>query len=287
MPSIKEYDVKLKSLKNTQKMTKTMKMVSASKLRRAQDAQRNAMDYAARVEELIARLAASVESAAHPLLEQRTAKRALILLYTSDRGLCAGFNNNLIKFTQRWLADNADTYPDGVDVSFCGRRGFSHFKRRVNVKTVYEESTAVPDFLTAREIGREIRKDFEEGVYDEVFLAYNIFKSALSQEPALNKLLPVEANVLEGGEKVNADYIFEPAQEEMLKSVLPRAVYFKIYNAFLENSAGEHGARMTAMDNATNNAQDLIKTYTLRRNRARQAAITTELTEIVAGAEAL
>jgi F-type H+-transporting ATPase subunit gamma len=287
MPSIKEYDVKLKSLKNTQKMTKTMKMVSASKLRRAQEAQRNAMDYAARVEELIARLAASVESAAHPLLEQRPAKRALILLYTSDRGLCAGFNNNLIKFTQHWLGDNADRYPDGVDVSFCGRRGFAHFKRRVNVKNNYEESTAVPDFLTAREIGREIRKDFEDGVYDEVYLAYNHFKSVLSQEPTLNKLLPVEANVLEGGEKVNADYIFEPAQEEMLKSVLPRAVYFKIYNAFLENSAGEHGARMTAMDNATNNAQDLIKTNTLRRNRARQAAITTELTEIVAGAEAL
>jgi F-type H+-transporting ATPase subunit gamma len=287
MPSIKEYDVKLKSLKNTQKMTKTMKMVSASKLRRAQEAQRNAMDYAARVEELIARLAASVESAAHPLLEQRPAKRALILLYTSDRGLCAGFNNNLIKFVQHWLADNTDRYPDGVDVSFCGRRGFAHFKRRVNVKNNYEDSTAVPDFMTAREIGREIRKDFEDGVYDEVYLAYNHFKSALSQEPTLNKLLPVEANVLEGGEKVNADYIFEPAQEEMLKSVLPRAVYFKIYNAFLENSAGEHGARMTAMDNATNNAQDLIKTNTLRRNRARQAAITTELTEIVAGAEAL
>jgi F-type H+-transporting ATPase subunit gamma len=287
MPSIKEYDVKLKSLKNTQKMTKTMKMVSASKLRRAQEAQRNAMDYAARVEGLIARLAASVESAAHPLLEQRVPKRALILLYTSDRGLCAGFNNNLIKFVGRWLAQNADKYPDGVELSFCGRRGFSHFKSRATVAKNYEDTTKAPDFLEARKIGQQIREKFEGGYYDEVYLAYNIFHSPLSQEPTLNKLLPVEANVLEGGEKVNADYIFEPAQEEMLKTVLPRAVYFKIFNAFLENSAGEHGARMTAMDNATNNADDLIKTYTLRRNRARQAAITTELTEIVAGAEAL
>ena len=287
MPSIKEYDVKLKSLKNTQKMTKTMKMVSASKLRRAQEAQRNAMDYAARVEQLIARLAASVESAAHPLLEQRAPKRALILLYTSDRGLCAGFNNNLIKFIGRWLAEHGDKYPDGVELSFCGRRGFSHFKSRATVAANYQDTTASPDFLESRKIGREIRDKFESGYYDEVYLAYNIFHSPLSQEPTLNKLLPVEAKVLEGGEKVNADYIFEPAQEEMLKTVLPRAVYFKIYNAFLENSAGEHGARMTAMDNATNNADYLIKTYTLRRNRARQAAITTELTEIVAGAEAL
>jgi F-type H+-transporting ATPase subunit gamma len=286
MPSIKEYDTKLKSLKNTQKMTRTMKMVSASKLRKAQELQRNAKDYAARLSELIARLAATVDSAAHPLLTARPSRRALVLVYTSDRGLCGGFNNGMIKFVNNWLEDNRERY-DEIEISCCGRRGFAFFNGREPILNHYEGATHQPSFATATHIGNELAEAFLSGSYGEIHLAYNLFVSPLAQTPSIRQLLPVEGAVLEGGSAMSSDYIFEPDKSELLEDLVPRAVFFAIYNAFLENAAGEHGARMTAMDNATSNADDLISEYTLRRNRARQAAITTELTEIVAGAEAL
>lgn len=287
MPSIKDYNVKLASLKNTRKITKTMKMVSASKLRRAQIAQRSAHIYSLRLNELIARLAVSVDSAAHPLLNQRTpVKNVLLLAFSSDRGLCGGFNNNLCKFVNTWVRENQGKY-GSIDLSFCGKRGHTFFSRRVSVKKHYGGVTVTPDFLVASQIGEELSEMFVNGEYDEVYLAYNEFKSALSQNPTIHKLLPIEASELAGGQAISSDYIFEPAQPELLATLLPRSTFFKIYYTLLENSAGEHGARMTAMDNATNNANDLIDQYTLLRNRARQASITTELTEIVAGAEAL
>lgn len=286
MPSIKEYDVKLKSLRNTQKMVRTMKMVSASKLRRAQDAQKNSAAYSQQLTSMIARLAASAPNADHPLMQVRSVKRVLVLMFTSDRGLCGGFNNNLAKHVNRWIeAKSADG--THVDLSFCGRRGFMYFQRRHSVAKHYEEVTAAPSFGTAEEIGEEICQQFIDGNYDEVHLAFNVFHSPLSQEPTLFKLLPVGHEMMEGGEAVASDYILEPPSDQMLKMLVPRTVYYKLFHTFLENAAGEHGARMTAMDNATNNASDLIESYTLLRNRARQAAITTELTEIVAGAEAL
>ena len=287
MPSIKEYNVKLASLKNTKKITKTMKMVSASKLRKAQEAQRNAKKYAERLHELIARLAASVESAAHPYLYQRfPVKKMLALVFTSDRGLCGGFNNNLCKFLASWCEERKKE-GTSVDLSFCGRRGYSFFAKRVSTQKHYEGVTANPDFSVASKIGDDLSTLFTDDKYDEIYLANNEFKSALSQKPILQKLFPIEPAELEGGKAISADCIFEPKERELLEMLLPRSVYFKIYYTLLENSAGEHGARMTAMDNATNNADDLLEKYTLLRNRARQAAITTELTEIVAGAEAL
>ncbi len=286
MPSIKEYDVKLKSLRNTQKMVKTMKMVSASKLRRAQEAQRNSAAYAEKLTSMISRLSASVPNADHPLLDVRPATRTLVIVFTSDRGLCGGFNNNLAKFVQKWVEQNKSEIRE-IELSFCGRRGFSYFRRRQKLAKNYEDVTAAPNFDTAEEIGEAICDQFIAGDYDEVYLAFNTFLSPLAQEPTLFKLLPVGGEVMEGGDAVPSDYIFEPPCEEMLKMLVPRTVYYKLYHTFLENAAGEHGARMTAMDNATNNASDLIESYTLLRNRARQAAITTELTEIVAGAEAL
>ncbi len=287
MPSIKEYNVKLASLKNTRKITKTMKMVSASKLRRAQDAQRNAKVYAERLNELICRLAASVQSSAHPLLEVRSsAKRAQILVFSSDRGLCGGFNNNMCKFVNHWIDEYQVAY-ESIDMSFCGRRGHMYFSKRRPVDRHYEGVTQKPDFATAGRIGKALIENFTTGKTDEVYLAYNTFRSALSQTPVIHKLLPIEPGELAGGEALAADYIFEPDQAQLLDQLLPRSVYFKVYYTLLENSAGEHGARMTAMDNATSNAGDLIDRYTLLRNRARQASITTELTEIVSGAEAL
>jgi F-type H+-transporting ATPase subunit gamma len=286
MPSIKEYDVKLKSLKNTQKMTQTMKMVSASKLRKAQDAQREAAEYARQLNALIKRLAASVEHASHPLLTRRPVGKALILVYTSDRGLCGGFNNNLIKAVRKWMEENPGEHSE-ISMSFAGRRGFSFFNNRASIVKHYEGITATPNFAEASHVGVEIAEAFLAGEYNDVYVAYNEFHSPLSQTTHIEKLLPVEPEIVEGGAGVSANYIFEPEQDKLLATLIPRAVYFRLYNALLENAAGEHGARMTAMDNATNNAGDLIRNTTLLRNRARQAAITTELTEIVAGAEAV
>ena len=288
MPSIKEYNDKLSSLKNTTKMTKTMKMVSASKLRRAQETQRQSSEYARRLNQFIARLAASVDSTLHPLLEPRSRERnVLLLVMTSDRGLCGGFNNNIIRMIRTWIDENEGRY-DQVGLAFCGRRGHAYFKSRALVEAYYEGVTVAPDFVHASHIGKELGDLFVQGDYDAVYLVYNVFKSALSQEPFMQKLLPFESKeFLEGGEQIPQDYIFEPAKKELLDRLLPKTLYFKIYYALLENAAGEHGARMTAMDNATNNAISLTETYTLLRNRARQAAITTELIEIVAGAEAL
>lgn len=292
MASIKEYNVKLASLRNTVKMTKTMKMVSASKLRKAQEAQREAQDYAHKLNHLIARLAAAVDTHAHPLLAPRdSVRKVLVLLITSDKGLCGGFNNNLIRAANRWL--NA-TFTNGEEVtmSFCGRRGYQFFRSRRKVRHHYEGAQNNPTFEKAAPIGGDLMEHYLEGEYDAVYLVYNTFRSALSQVPTFQKLLPIEspefaAMVGEVEPIPSADYIFQPSQKEMLAMLIPRTVNFKIFYAMLENAAGEHGARMTAMDNATSNADQMIETYTLLRNRARQAAITTELIEIISGAEAL
>lgn len=289
MASIKEYDVKLKSLKNTRKMTKTMKMVSAGKLQKSLIAQRNARLYAAKLGELVSRLAAAVDASSHPLLTPRApAAKALILLFTSDKGLCGGFNNNLIKHVHQWIGANRDRF-EKISLSFCGRRGYMFFRSRADVLEHYEGVTQKPSFLDATRIGEALSRIFLDGEYDEVYLAYNTFHSALSQKPTLMKLLPIEPQEVTGGraEQFSLDYIFEPEMKNLLAELLPRIMYFKLYYTLLENAAGEHGARMTAMDNATRNANSMVDRYTLLRNRARQAAITTELIEIISGAEAL
>jgi F-type H+-transporting ATPase subunit gamma len=288
MPSIKEYNDKLHSLKNTQKMTKTMQMVSASKLRKAQEAQRNSKPYATYLREMISRLAASVDAASHPLLTPRNpVRRVHLMVLTSDKGLCGAFNNGVIKYAERWQREHYGEY-DEVQMSFCARRGYAYFRNKAMVKNYFEGATAAPTFTTANGIARHLTREFLDGEFDEVYLVYNEFKSALSQTPVLRKLLPVEPEeVLGQASSMSTEYIFEPSRKELLASLLPKTVSFKLYFALLDNAAGEHGARMTAMDNATTNAANLIERYTLMRNRARQAAITTELIEIVAGAEAL
>lgn len=292
MASIKEYNDKLGSLRNTVKMTKTMKMVSASKLRRAQEAQREAQDYANKLNHLIARMAAAVDVHAHPLLTPRDGgKRVLIFMVSSDKGLCGGFNNNLIKATTRWI-DETFVNGEHVEMSFCGRRGYNFFKNRRTVRHHYEQVHNNPTFEKAARIGGDLMEHFLEGEFDHVYVAYNVFKSALNQVPTFQKLLPIEspefaAMVGEVEPIPSEDYIFQPSQQEMLEMLIPRTVNFKVFYAMLENAAGEHGARMTAMDNATSNADQMIESYTLLRNRARQAAITTELIEIISGAEAL
>lgn len=288
MPSNKEYNVKINRLKNTRKMTRTMKLVSMSKLIKAQEAQRRAKLYENRLKDLISRLAATRNVSGHPLLQPNTkTKKALVFLITSDRGLAGGFNNNLIRFINAWIGQNKNNY-EKINFSFAGRRGHMFFRHKFEMKRYYPHVTAKPDFTAARKIGEDLSEIFLSGEYSDIFIAYNKFNSALSQTPVIEKILPIESKpLLYPNEKIPSDYIFEPSADDVISFIIPKYLFFTIFYALLENSAGEHGARMTAMESATKNAEDLIDQLTLQRNRARQAAITGELMEIIAGAEAL
>jgi len=288
MPSIKEFTTKIASLRNTHKMTRTMKMVSASKLRKAQHAQREASRYAAALSEVISRLAASVDTTVHPLLTPRAQpKRALLVLFSSDKGLCGSFNHGVVKAARTWIAEHRSRFED-IHLAYAGRRGYMVLGKRFPLRVHHENVTARPSFEGAQAIVDDFTAGFLDGTYDEVHLVYNTFKSAISQKPVFLRALPVEpAEVIHEASTFEANYTFEPTTKELLAELLPKTVTFKVYFALLENSAGEHGSRMSAMDNATTNAEALIGRYTLLRNRARQAAITTELTEIISGAEAL
>ena len=288
MPSLKEYKNKLASLSNTRKITKTMKMVAASKLYRTMDAQRRANLFYTKLEEMLGRLAAAVDHRAHPLLQARPhPKTALVILYMSDKGLCGGFNNNLIKHTSRWL-QMPDQQVKKIKLSFVGRRGWLFFRNRMPVGKLYDGAAAHPTPAEAVHIAGDAIRGFRDGTYDEVYLAFNHFINPLSQTPTIKKLLPIEPHVIKtADEGIHDSFILEPPQHELLAGMLPKIVNFEVYFALLENAAGENGARMTAMDSATSNANKMIKQYTLLRNRARQASITKELIEIVSGAEAL
>lgn len=288
MSSIKEYNKKLKSLKNTQKITRTMKMVAASKLRRAQEAQSNAKLYARHLAGLTSRISATVHPSLHPFfVEKSRVKRILILVITSDRGLCGAFNHNANKQVLKWVEEHQSKY-ESIALSFCGRYGYQYFKKRMPVHKFYERVVADPTFEGAELIGADMERDFLAGEFDEIYTVYNQFLSPIAQKTVFRKILPIDPfEVVDEKVEHPAEYIFEPEAEELLKFLIPHYFYFEIYFSLLENAAGEHGARMSAMDNATKNASEMIDRYTLLRNRARQAAITTELTEIVAGAEAI
>lgn len=288
MPSLKEYKAKLVSLGNTRKMTKTMKMVAASKLYRAMDAQRKAQRYAIKLSDLAHRLAGSLGHAAHPLLARTPEpKKALMLIIMSDKGMCGGFNNHLIRHIARWL-QMPQQMMKSFKMSFVGRRGWIFFRNRVAVETKYEHITQRPTLADAQRITDDLSNAFLSGAADEIFIAYNHFNNPLSQRPIIRKILPMEpVHAIIDLPKVRDDLIIEPHKDEILAFFLPKILNFEIYFALLENAAGENGARMTAMDSATTNATKMIRTYTLLRDRARQASITKELIEIVSGAEAL
>ncbi|MBI5150441.1 MAG: ATP synthase F1 subunit gamma [Candidatus Omnitrophica bacterium] len=297
MPTIKEFDTKLKSFKNIRKITKTMKMVAASKLRRAHEAQANARLYARHLTALTSRISASVCAHSHPLLTRRPkVNKVIILVITSDKGLCGAFNHNANRRVAGWIRENR--HHETIDIWCCGRKGFMYFDRHDLVKAHYEDVTAAPRFEDAIKIGDDLSRAFGDGRCDVAYLSYNQFINPLVQKTVFQQILPVptsQQNVESRDSDIQLKvelsesnpYIFEPDADVLLKFLIPHFLYFKIYFALLENSAGEHGARMTAMDNATKNSSELIDRYTLSRNRLRQAAITTELTEIVSGAEAL
>ena len=294
MATLKVIRKRIASIRNTQQITKAMKMVSAAKLRRAQEALMQARPYAEKMAALLENLSARVPPEAHPLLKAREEKRVDLLLVTADRGLCGGYNANLIRAAEGFFRNHRqnkqnrnDKQDREVRLVVVGRKGVDYFRRRkveiadrhINVWTRSPEEFAAE--LGEKMIGRFLREESAA-----IYILYSRFRSALSQVPTLEKLVPISAEA-EVTEEQLTEYLFEPGVDALLASLLPKVVEVRIYHALMEAVASEHGARMTAMDNATTNAGEMIGTLTLQMNRARQASITKELMEIVSTAEAL
>jgi len=292
MPSLKAIRTRIASVKNTQKITKAMKLVAAARLRRAQDSMNNARPYARRLEEVIADLAGRLAAAArdedpsHPLLVHRDVDNVRMVVIGSDRGLAGGYNSNLNRATERFLVDEKEKYPR-FELVTVGRKAREHFRRRkVTVIKEYAGVTSETALERARELAADLTKDFLDKKIDKVIVVFNEFKSAISQVVTFSPLLPVRANELAPNEG-RIDFEYEPTKADVLDTILPLYVEIALYRIMLEAIASEFGARMSAMDNATKNAKEMISSLTLQFNRARQAAITKELMEIVSGAEAL
>ena len=288
MPSLRDIRTRIGSVKNTRQITKAMKMVSAAKLRRAQEAITRARPYATLLEQALARVASRAAAdgqASHPLLAARPVRAAELVLLTSDRGLAGAFNSNVIRRAQRFLTETSDQY-ERVDVSILGRKARDFFRaRHTAVRKDYGGVHQLAGYEKAAELAGELSQRFLAGEVDAVFLAYNEFKSAIAQTVVVKQLLPI---VTTGEASAGGyDFIYEPSREELLAELVPKHLAIQVWRALLDSVASEHGARMTAMAAATTNAEDMIAALTLQYNRARQAYVTKELMEIVSGAEAL
>ncbi len=291
MASLKDIKTRIGSVKNTQQITKAMKMVSAAKLNRAQDNIVNLRPYAKGLLGVIADIA-KTNRIQHPLLDQNdNPKRVLMVVVTSDRGLCGGFNNSINKYAEDYYKDNKNKY-EALDLFIIGRRALDYFNRR-DIESNDSILNLAKDisYEFAAEIAEKLIKGFTEGSYDEIRFIYNEFKSVLSQELNAETILPIDLEQSmfnqNSEEKFSEDLIFEPAPEQIIDVLLQKHFAVQVYRILSESIAAEHAARMTAMDNATTNAKEMINTLTLTFNKLRQAAITTELTEICSGAEAL
>jgi F-type H+-transporting ATPase subunit gamma len=283
MPSLIDIRRRIRSVKSTQQITKAMKMVSAAKLRRAQERVMSSRPYAAMLRQMLANVAAAPagEEGVSPLLADRPERRIQVILLTSDRGLAGAFNTNLIRAAQTFATEHADAT---VEFETVGRKGRDYFARRhwklsgehigILNKPAYSEAAAIGQKVAQRVINDEI---------DAVYLIYNEFKSVISQKLTITKILPVSAPV----QDEPVDYIYEQPPEQLLASLLPKYVELQVYTAMIETVAAEHAARMTAMDSASTNAADMIERLTLYMNRVRQASITREIIEVVSGASAL
>jgi F-type H+-transporting ATPase subunit gamma len=295
MPSLKDLRMRIDSVKSTQKITSAMKMVAAAKLRRAQEQAEAARPYAERMERMLGSLAGSMASAAGaPKLLAGTGKddMHLIVMMTSDRGLCGAFNSSIVRDTRRLVAQ---LQADGKEVKILcvGRKGWAQVRREFGPMIVdLIEGVGRPrlNFDDAQGISTRVLEMFEAGEFDVCTLVYNRFKSVISQVVTRQQVIPFAVEAAQEGEEVsaaNVKYEYEPDEAEILEVLLPRNLSVQVYRSLLENNASEHGARMSAMDNATRNAGEMIDSLTLNYNRTRQAFITKELIEIISGAEAV
>jgi F-type H+-transporting ATPase subunit gamma len=274
----------IKSVQNTKQITKAMEMVAAAKLRRSQEAATAARPYAEKIQEVVSSIASGTKGIKNPILVSREIKKTGYLVITSDRGLAGGYNSNLLRKLVLTIRENHKSSNE-YELMVVGRRGRDFFKKR-NMP-VLDEVTGLsdaPKFSDIKELASRAVTNYTLGVYDQLYIVYNKFHNAISQEPVLNRLLPLE---VEGSSAATgANYEYEPSPEEVLDVLLPKYAETLIFSALLEGKASEFGARMTAMGNATKNANEMVSRLTLVYNRARQASITQEISEIVAGASA-
>lgn len=290
MPSLKAVRIRIASVKSTQKITSAMKMVAAAKLRRSQDAIVAARPYAKSMADITAEVAARATTEDHPLLERRNVKRIALVVITSDRGLCGGFNSNLCRAAQRYAEEKTKSGElQEVRFEVVGRKGRDYFRRRkLNITRDFAGAAGDTALARAKELAAVATEEFLNGTVDAVWVAYNQFRSVISQKPTIEQLLPVApAAVAPSADGSSSEFLFEPGKNEILDYILPMYLETQLHRVMLESVASEFGAKMTAMENATKNATEMIARLTLQYNRARQAAITKELMEIVGGAEAL
>ena len=281
MPSTLDIRRRIRSVKNTQQITKAMKMVAAAKLRRSQDRIMAARPYAAALLDVLASVASRVEKD-HPLLRERPEEKVLVLVVTADKGLCGAFNGNIIKKTQATLAEKP--WKD-VQLLPIGKKGNDFFRKRdvpIRYQAVNVFQALSPE--TASDVAKIIIDDYQTEKIDAVYAVYNEFKSVIQQNLRVERFLPFRRLATD---TINVDYLYEPGPEEILAELLPKHLEFQLYRILLESAAAEHGARMSAMESASRNAGDMIDSLTLTYNRIRQAAITKEIIEIVSGAAAL
>lgn len=284
MPSLLDIRRRIRSVKNTQQLTKAMKTVSAAKLRRAQDRIFAARPYADQLKKVLANLTGRVEDISHALLEVRPEQRILFLVVTADRGLCGAFNSNITRTAQLFIRERTT---QDVKLAAIGRKGREFFRRRgVPIRLEFVNIFSRLDLNHAKEIAGNVIQAYTDAEVDAVYIVYNEFKSAIQQRVVVEKLLPLNRIELDQREP-QLDYIFEQSPQQIFNRLLPRYVEIQIYRALLESAAAEHGARMASMDTASRNAGDMIDSLTLNMNRIRQAAITREIIEVVSGAGAL
>jgi F-type H+-transporting ATPase subunit gamma len=292
MANLKEVRTRIASVKSTQQITSAMKMVSASKLKRAQNAILKLRPYASKLKEILENLSESLENSADDVYtKERKLQRVLLIVVTSNRGLCGAFNSSVTKLAQiRIISEYSNLYQQGkLDIFCIGKKGAEYFNRRKI--SLIDENTAIFDALTFENVApmaEKLMKDFSDGTYDRIEVIYNQFKNAASQILVSEQFLPLMPSTAKKEiSHVNLDYIFEPGKEQIVSELIPRSLKLQFFKMLLDSNASENGARMTAMHKATDNASEMIKMLRLSYNKARQATITNEILEIVSGAEAL
>ena len=288
MPSLQDLKRRTRSVKNTQQITKAMKMVSAAKLRRAQDAILSARPFAKKMLEVLNSLATRADADAHPLLREREPSNIDVVVISADKGLCGSFNANIMKRAEDFLGS---VQPETLGVQVVGKKTRDYFKRRkYNIRHEFVDIFRDLTYDTAGSIARPLIQRYSDSESEErvdaVYLIYNEFKNVMQQDVVVERLLPIEKLEFEKPEE-ELDYIYEPTAAEIYDAVIPRHVEYQVWHALLESAAAEHAARMTAMENASKNASELIEELTLTMNKVRQTTITREILEIVSGAEAI
>ena len=283
MPNLLDIRRRIRSVKNTQQLTKAMKTVAAARLRRAQERVFSARPYAGQLRNVLGNLTVRIENIAHPLLEIRPEERILFVIVTADRGLCGAFNSNIMRVAQSFMREHSG---QALSLAMVGRKGRDFFRRRgFTIRSEFVNIFSRLDYGHAKDISESVVRAYSNAEVDAAYVVYNEFKSVIQQRVVVEKLLPLSRSELRETEP-QRDYIFEQPPQEIFNRLLPRYVEIQIYRALLESAASEHGARMASMDTASRNAGEMIDMLTLNMNRIRQAAITREIIEVVSGAGA-